>query len=134
RFFNGKEERRTYSLCSSPTENIWRVAVKQIPEGVFSTYVNSELKAGETLDILPPTGKFGVPISKAPKNYVAFVAGSVITPVLSMLQSHLANEPESTYKLFYLSRQAQTIMFKEEIEQIRDKYLGRLEVYYFISR
>lgn len=133
-FFDGQEERRTYSLCSSPTEKTWRVAVKQIPEGVFSTYVNSELKAGQTLDLLPPTGEFGVPISKTPKNYVAFVAGSGITPVLSMLRSHLANEPESTFKLFYLNRQAQTIMFKEEIEQLRNKYLGRLEVYYFLSR
>lgn len=133
-FFNGQEERRTYSLCSSPTDNIWRVAVKQIPEGLFSTYVNDDLKVGQTLDIMPPTGDFGVPISKTPKNYVAFVAGSGITPVLSMIQSHLANEPASSFKLFYLNKQAKTIMFKEEIEQLRNKYLGRLEVYYFLSR
>lgn len=133
-FFNGQEERRTYSLCSSPTENIWRVAVKQIPEGIFSTFVNSELKAGQSLEIMPPTGEFGVPISKTPKNYVAFVAGSGITPVLSMIQSHLAKEPESTFKLFYLNKQAKTIMFKEEIEQLRNRYLGRFEVYYFLSR
>lgn len=133
-FFNGQEERRTYSLCSSPTENIWRVAVKQIPEGIFSTFVNSELKAGQSLEIMPPTGEFGVPISKTPKNYVAFVAGSGITPVLSMIQSHLAKEPESSFKLFYLNKQAKTIMFKEEIEQLRNRYLGRFEVYYFLSR
>lgn len=133
-FFNGQEERRTYSLCSSPMDNIWRVAVKQIPEGLFSTYVNAELKVGQTLDIMPPTGDFGVPLSKTPKNYVAFVAGSGITPVLSMIQSHLANEPKSSFKLFYLNKQAKTIMFKEEIEQLRNKYLGRLEVYYFLSR
>lgn len=133
-FFDGQEERRTYSLCSSPTENIWRVAVKQIPEGIFSTFVNSELKAGQSLEIMPPTGEFGVPISKTPKNYVAFVAGSGITPVLSMIQSHLAKEPESSFKLFYLNKQAKTIMFKEEIEQLRNRYLGRFEVYYFLSR
>lgn len=134
RFFGDKEERRTYSLCSSPNNHTWQVAVKQIPEGVFSTYINKELKAGETLDVLAPTGNFGVPNSETPKNYVAFVAGSGITPVLSMLQSHLANEPESTFKLFYLNRQAKSIMFKEEIEQLRNKYLGRFEIYYFLSR
>src|SRR5699024_1816803 len=105
-----------------------------IPQGIFSTFVNTELKPGETLDIMPPTGEFGVPISDTPKNYVAFVAGSGITPVLSMIQSHLANEPESTFKLFYLNRQAKSIMFKEEIEQLRNKYLGRFEIYYFLSR
>lgn len=133
-YFQGKEERRTYSLCSSPLDNIWQVAVKQIPEGVFSTFINHELKAGQSIDIMPPTGEFGVNLSKTAKNYVAFVAGSGITPVLSMIQAHLASEPESTFKLFYLNKQAKTIMFKEDIEQLRNKYLGRLEIYYFLSR
>lgn len=66
-FFNGQEERRTYSLCSSPNDHTWQVAVKQIPQGIFSTFVNTELKPGETLDIMPPTGEFGVPISETPK-------------------------------------------------------------------
>lgn len=133
-YFDGVEERRTYSLCSSPSDKLWQVAVKQIPEGIFSTYINQELKAGQSLDVMPPTGEFGVSLSTTAKNYVAFVAGSGITPVLSMIQSHLANEPESSFKLFYLNKQAKSIMFKETIEQLRNKYLGRLEIYYFLSR
>lgn len=134
KFFGDKEERRTYSLCSSPNNLIWQVAVKQIPEGVFSTYVNHQLKTGDCIDLMPPTGDFGVAVSSLPKNYVAFVAGSGITPVLSMIHSHLSNEPHSTFKLFYLNRQAKSIMFKEDIEQLRNKYLGRFEIYYFLSR
>lgn len=134
RTINGQDERRTYSLCSAPHEKNWRVAVKQIPEGVFSTFVNSELKAGDSLEVMPPTGDFGVPISTEAKNYVAFVAGSGITPVLSMISSHLSQEPESTFKLFYLNKTAKTIMFKEEIEQLKNRFLGRFQVFYFLSR
>lgn len=134
RTINGQDERRTYSLCSAPHEKNWRVAVKQIPEGVFSSFVNTKLKAGDSLEVMPPTGDFGVPIATEAKNYVAFVAGSGITPVLSMISSHLSQEPESTFKLFYLNKTAKTIMFKEEIEQLKNRFLGRFQVFYFLSR
>lgn len=131
---NGEEIRRSYSLCSSTLDKQWKVAVKQIPEGKFSTFVNKDLKKGDTLQVMKPMGKFGVPISKTAKNYIVFVAGSGITPILSMLKAHLAQEPESTFKLFYLNRTVKSIIFKEEIEQLRNQYFGRLEVFYFLTK
>src|SRR5690606_16052873 len=99
---NNEDIRRSYSLCSGPTEGIWRVAVKQIFEGKFSTFVNSTLKKGDILEVMPPVGEFGVEIElEKDKDYVAFVAGSGITPVLSMIKAHLALEPKSRFRLFY---------------------------------
>jgi len=83
---------------------------------------------------MEPMGRFGVPISETPKNYIVFVAGSGITPVLSMMKAHLEKEPESTFKLFYLNRTVKSIIFKEEIEQLRNQYFGRLEVFYFLTK
>ena len=131
---DGEDVRRSYSLCSSPFEKQWKVAVKQIPGGVFSTYVNEELKSGDTLEVMTPTGQFGVDCSSNGKHYVAFVAGSGITPVLSMIKAHLECEPDSRFQLFYLNRTAKSIIFKEEIEQLRNKYFGRLEIYYFLTK
>jgi ring-1,2-phenylacetyl-CoA epoxidase subunit PaaE len=132
---NGEDLRRSYSLCSSPLENKWCVAVKQIPGGKFSTYVNKDLKKGEMLDIMPPSGTFGVDVRPdAEKNYLFFAAGSGITPVLSMIKTHLAAEPKSTCKLFYVNKTAKSIIFKEELEQLRNTYFGRLEIYYFLTK
>ncbi len=132
---DGEDVRRSYSLCSSPLENKWQVAVKQIPEGKFSTYVNENLNQGEILDVMPPTGTFGVSTSPdTSKNYLFFAAGSGITPVLSMIKTHLSAEPHSTCKLFYVNKTAKSIIFKEELEQLRNKYFGRLEIYYFLTK
>jgi ring-1,2-phenylacetyl-CoA epoxidase subunit PaaE len=132
---NGEDLRRSYSLCSSPLENKWCVAVKQIPGGKFSTYVNKDLKKGEMLDIMSPSGTFGVVVKPdAEKNYLFFAAGSGITPVLSMIKTHLAAEPKSTCKLFYVNKTAKSIIFKEELEQLRNTYFGRLEIYYFLTK
>ncbi len=132
---NGEDVRRSYSLCSSPVENQWKVAVKQIFEGKFSTFVNQELKAGDTLEVMPPSGDFGVEVDKkAEHTYVFFAAGSGITPVLSMIKTHLAKEPNAKCQLFYLNKNAKSIIFKEEIEQLRNKYFGRLEIFYFLTR
>jgi len=131
---NGEDLRRSYSLCSSPLDKQWKVAVKQIPGGRFSTYVNQELKKGDTLKVMPPSGKFGVRVSKKEKTYIAFVAGSGITPVLSMIKTHLAKEPNATFKLFYLNRTVKSIIFKEEIEQIRNQYFGRFQIFYFLTK
>lgn len=131
---NGEDIRRSYSLCSGPTEGIWKVAVKQIFEGKFSTFVNSTLKSGDTLEVMAPVGEFGVEIQpEKEKDYVAFVAGSGITPVLSMIKAHLALEPKSRFRLFYLNKTAKSIIFKEEIEALRNTYLGRFEVFYFLD-
>ena len=99
---NGQEVRRSYSLCTAPSSGEWRVAVKQIPNGVFSTYANTVLKAGEHLDVAVPEGKFTLQTNADNRNfYGAFVAGSGITPVLSMIKSVLNNEPNSTFVLLY---------------------------------
>lgn len=132
---NGEDVRRSYSLCSSPLDSEWRVAVKLIPGGKFSTYINSSLKNGDELEVMTPSGTFGVSVQpdKA-KNYLFFAAGSGITPVLSMIKTHLGEEPDATCKLFYVNRTAKSIIFKEELEQLRNTYFGRLEIYYFLTK
>jgi len=131
----GKDVRRSYSLCSSPLEKQWRVAVKQIPNGVFSTFANSELKVNDTIEVMPPSGRFGVDTNEASKkNYIFFAAGSGITPIISMIKTHLEVEPNSTCQLFYLNKNAKSIIFKEELEQIRNRFFGRLEIFYFLTR
>lgn len=132
---NGSEVRRSYSLCSSPTEKKWQVAVKKINQGLFSTFVNNSLKQGDIIEIMPPQGKFLVEIdSTKPKNYIVFAAGSGITPILSIIKTHLALEPNSTFKLFYLNRTVKSIIFKEEIEQLKNKYFERFEIFHFLTK
>lgn len=132
---DGEDTRRSYSLCASPLEHIWRVAVKQIPEGKFSTFINSKIKIGDTLEVMAPSGTFGVSVQpEKAKNYLFFAAGSGITPLLSMIKTHLAAEPNSTCKLFYVNKTAKSIIFKEELEQLRNTYFGRLEIYYFLTK
>jgi len=132
---DGEDVRRSYSLCSSPLEQKWTVAVKQIPGGVFSTYVNETLEQGDILEVMAPSGTFGVDCKpENSKNYLFFAAGSGITPVLSMIKTHLAEELESTCKLFYVNKTAKSIIFKEALEQLRNQYFGRLEIYYFLTQ
>ncbi len=132
---NGQDIRRSYSLCSNPNDNTWKVAVKQIPEGLFSTFINNEVAAGDTLEVMPPSGTFGVSANPTnAKNYLFFAAGSGITPIISMIKAHLTVEPHSTCKLFYVNKTAKSIIFKEELEQLRNTYFGRLEIYYFLTK
>ncbi len=137
KYIDGEEIRRTYSLCSNPYDNEWRVCVKQIPEGKFSTYVNRELKAGDVVEVMAPTGKFGVETQVEPKkkkHYLFFAAGSGITPILSLVKTFLQQEPQSTCQLFYLNRTTKSIIFREELEQLRNRYFGRFELAYFLTR
>lgn len=132
---NGEEVRRSYSLCSSPVDHIWRVAVKQVDNGRFSTYANTVLKAGDSLDVMTPMGNFYVESHSAQaKNYVAFAAGSGITPICSIIKTHLEKEPDSTFKLFYVNKNVRSIMLKEEIEALKNVYLERFELYHFLTR
>ena len=132
---NGNEVRRSYSLCSSPIENKWQVAVKQINEGLFSTFVNEKLAIGDILDIMPPNGTFFTEVNPTKaKNYIAFAAGSGITPILSIIKTHLSSEPNSTFKLFYLNGTVKSIIFKEEIEQLKNVYFKRFEIFYFLTK
>jgi ring-1,2-phenylacetyl-CoA epoxidase subunit PaaE len=132
---NDEDVRRSYSLCSSPFDQQWKVAVKQIPGGKFSTYINNEVQAGDIMEVMPPSGKFGVPVQpEREKNYLFFAAGSGITPVLSMIKAHLQTEPKATCKLFYVNKTAKSIIFKEALEQLRNTFFGRLEIYYFLTK
>lgn len=135
KMINGEDIRRSYSLCTSPLENKWKVAVKKIPGGVFSTYANDELKAGDKIEVAQPAGSFYVDVDKdASNNYIAFAAGSGITPMLSIIKTHLLSEPKSTFKLFYLNRTVKSIIFKEEIERLKNQFFGRFQVFYFLTR
>ena len=130
-----EDVRRSYSLCSSPIENKWQVAIKKIDGGKFSTYANEKLKAGDVLEVAAPDGKFFVEVDVTkPKNYIVFAAGSGITPILSIIKTHLALEPEATVQLFYLNRKVKSIIFKEQIEGLKNKFLGRFEVFYFLTK
>ena len=131
----GEDVRRNYSLCSSPLDNEWRVAVKKLPGGKFSTYANQVLKKGHLLDVMPPAGHFYTELkADNKKNYVAFAAGSGITPMLSIMKTVLRTEPESTFTLVYGNRNTLSIIFHEEIEGIKNKFMERLRVYYILSR
>jgi ring-1,2-phenylacetyl-CoA epoxidase subunit PaaE len=132
---DGNEVRRSYSLCSSPIENKWKVAVKRINEGLFSTFVNEKLKKGDVLDVMAPNGTFYTEVDPlVAKNYIAFAAGSGITPILSIIKTHLALEPNATFKLFYLNRTVKSIVFKEEIEQLKNVYFNRFEIFHFLTK
>lgn len=132
---NGEDVRRSYSLCTSPLDNKWQVAIKQVPGGLFSTYANTKMKKGESIEVMQPTGNFYVDLdSSASKNYIAFAAGSGITPILSIIKTHLLAEPKSTFKLFFLNKTAKSIIFKEEIEQLKNKYFQRFHVFYFLTQ
>ena len=131
----GAEVRRSYSLCSSPVEDAFKIAVKRINGGLFSTFVNTTLKKGDSLELMPPNGVFyKEPTPLIAKNYIAFAAGSGITPILSIIKTHLALEPNSTFKLFYLNRSVKSIIFKEEVELLKNKYFGRFEIMHFLTK
>jgi ring-1,2-phenylacetyl-CoA epoxidase subunit PaaE len=130
-----QELRRSYSLCSAPHENEWRVAIKQIPDGVFSGYANNELQEGDTLEVLAPMGNFKfTPDAQAQKNYLLIAAGSGVTPIFSILKTILTAEPNSTVTFFYGNKGQAEIIFKEELEALKNKYLDRLNLVHVFSR
>lgn len=132
---NGEDLRRSYSLCSSPLDDTWQVAVKQIEDGRFSTFVNQNLKVGDTLEVMPPNGKFYTDLAPEQKrNYVAFAAGSGITPMHSIIKTHLQKEKDANFKLFYFNRSIQSIILKEEIEGLKNQYINRFELYHFLTQ
>ena len=132
---NGEEQRRSYSICSSPYDGELRVAVKKVEGGMFSTYANESLQAGDFLDVLPPTGKFYTELDPSQKrSYVAFAAGSGVTPILSIIKTTLLTEPKSEFTLVYGNRTKNSIIFKEELESLKDKFIQRFRVYHVLSR
>ncbi len=132
---NSTEIRRNYSLCSSPLHNEWRIAVKKVDGGLFSEYANNQLKVGNTLDVMPPTGKFYTPLNKENiKNYIAFAAGSGITPLLSIITTTLITEPKSTFTLVYGNKNRSSIIFKEQLEALKNNYMQRFTLIHILSR
>jgi ring-1,2-phenylacetyl-CoA epoxidase subunit PaaE len=131
---NGAEVRRSYSLATAPAEQKWQVAIKKIPNGVFSSFANGQLNPGMLLEVMPPQGSFFAEPSTTPQHYIAFAAGSGITPILSLIKMHLAAEPESTFTLFYQNRSVKSIVYKEELEQLKNVYFNRFELFHFLTQ
>lgn len=132
---DGEEYRRSYSICSAPFENELKVAVKKVDGGKFSAFANDHLKEGDELQIMPPTGKFTTLLDpKNKKNYLAFAAGSGITPIISIIKTVLKTEPGSSFTLVYGNRNKSSIVFFEELEGLKNKYLQRFNFIHLLSR
>src|SRR5436190_18855177 len=129
-----EEVRRSYSLCSGPDDGELRIAVKKVDGGAFSNWAADELKHGDELDVMTPTGRFGVACAPdQARLYVGFAAGSGITPILSIVKGVLAREPQSRFFLFYGNRTAEGMLFREELEELKDRFLQRLSLFHVIS-
>jgi ring-1,2-phenylacetyl-CoA epoxidase subunit PaaE len=132
---DGAEVRRYYSICSGLDDGELRVAIKHVPGGVFSGHANKVLREGDTIEAMPPAGRFGAPLMPdAARTHVGIAAGSGITPVLSILRSVLSREPASRFVLLYGSRATAAILFREALEDLKDRFLGRLSVVHVLSR
>lgn len=132
---DGQEVRRAYSICSGLDDAGLAVAVKRIDGGVFSPWANTALRAGDTIEVMTPDGRFGLPPAPpAGRLVAAFVAGSGITPVLSILRTLLAREPASRFFLFYGNRSTDSIMARGALEDLKDRYLSRLSIFHVLSR
>jgi ring-1,2-phenylacetyl-CoA epoxidase subunit PaaE len=130
---NDKEVRRAYSICASPKSNELKVAIKAVEKGFFSVFATTKLKEGDVLEVAEPEGKFLLkPASN--KNYIAFAAGSGITPVISMIKAVLENENSSTFTLVYGNKSAESIIFKSEIETLSEKYNTQFNLHYIFSK
>lgn len=131
----GEEVRRSYSICRSPSDDDLRVAVKKVEGGRFSTYANEQLEVGEELEVMTPLGRFYTEVnSDNEKRYVAFAAGSGITPIMSHMRTILEVEPKSEFTLIYSNKFISSIIFKEEIEDLKNEYMDRLRVFHVLSR
>ncbi|MBT5439539.1 MAG: 2Fe-2S iron-sulfur cluster binding domain-containing protein [Flavobacteriales bacterium] len=132
---DGADLRRSYSLCSEPSSGVHKVAIKQVEKGVFSTFANVSIKKGDSIECFPPTGNFKhIPSPKSEKNYVLFAAGSGITPILSILKSILLHEEKSTVNLFYGNKGFSSVIFREEIEALKNNFINRLSVTHIFSK
>ncbi len=130
---NGEEVRRSYSICSAPHENKLSIAIKQIPDGKFSTFANQTLQIGDTLDVMPPAGNFTLKADDK-KNYIFFAAGSGITPILSQIKFLLQYDKANKIILIFGNKNFGSIIFREEIENLKDKYLQKFSVHHVFSR
>jgi len=131
---NGEEVRRSYSICAAPHEGELRVAIKEIEGGKFSTYANRTLKAGDTLESMAPAGNFAWNHEGSAAHVVGWAAGSGITPISAIAKSVLNSDNESTFTLFYGNKNSNSIIFKNELEDLKNTYVDRFEVHHVLSR
>jgi ring-1,2-phenylacetyl-CoA epoxidase subunit PaaE len=132
---DGEEVRRSYSICSGPDDREIRIAVKKVDGGAFSSWALDELKSGDQLDVMTPTGRFGVAHSPdEARIHVGFAAGSGITPIMSIIRGVLAREPKSRFFLFYGNRATSGILFRQALEDLKDRFMGRLSVFHVLSQ
>jgi ring-1,2-phenylacetyl-CoA epoxidase subunit PaaE len=131
---HGEEVRRNYSLCTAPADGDWMVTVKRIGGGIFSNWVGNQLRPGDTLDVMPPHGSFTTDFSASKARHLVGIAGgSGITPVISLIKTLLREEPESRFTLLYGNRDSSSVIFLEALAGLKDKHLGRLEIYHFLD-
>jgi ring-1,2-phenylacetyl-CoA epoxidase subunit PaaE len=131
----GEETRRSYSVCAGTNERQPRVGIKKVTGGLFSTWANNEIAPGQMIEAMPPAGNFYVPLDPANRrHYLGFAAGSGITPLLSIIKSTLIGEPRSQFTLFYGNRASSTIMFREELEDLKSEFLHRFSLIHILSR
>lgn len=133
---NGAEVRRAYSICSTPESGELRVAIKEVEGGTFSTFANRELKEGDTIEVAPPEGRFVLDsaFAKAKKSYLAFAAGSGITPIMSMIKTVLENSTESNFVLVYGNKRPEEAIFREELVALRNQYNDRFSIEFIYSQ
>ena len=131
---DGEDIRRSYSICA-PAGGALRIAVKRTPGGLFSMWANDMLRPGTTLDVMPPMGHFGVNADPGTaRHYLGVAAGSGITPLLSIVSTALVTEPRSKFTLIYGNRASATVMFRDELAALKDRYLGRFNLVHVLSR
>ncbi len=131
----GEDLRRSYSICSAVQDETLRIAVKKAPGGAFSNWINDHVRPGQVLEVMPPMGHFNVALDpRQRRHYVGFAAGSGITPLLSIIKTTLGTEPHSRFTLFYGNRSSAAVIFKEELSDLKDGYLERLNLVYVMSR
>lgn len=132
---DGDEVRRSYSICAAVQDRLLRVGIKRAAGGVFSNWIIENVKPGCVLEVMPPEGRFHVPLSpEHAKSYAAFAAGSGITPVLSLIKTTLFSEPNSEFTLFYGNRASSSIMFREELAELKDVFLDRFVLVHVLTR
>lgn len=132
---DGQELRRSYSICAAPSDRQLRVAIKRLNDGAFSSWANEHLQRGTSLDVMVPDGHFTVDFSpEQRRHYVAFAVGSGITPILSLIKTALDTETDSTFTLFFGNRASSAVLFREEIEDLKNRYMNRFSLVYIMSR
>jgi ring-1,2-phenylacetyl-CoA epoxidase subunit PaaE len=131
----GEELRRSYSICSAVQDNRLRIAIKRAHGGRVSSWLVENLKPGDMIEVMPPDGLFHVPLSGAhKKQYLAFAAGSGITPIFSIIKTTLITEPESSFTLFYGNRATESVMLREELSELKDVFMDRFSLIHVMSR